>query len=177
MKRNLAKLVGILLLGGVALLVALPGCGGNTAGTAAPPTAVSPTEVSPAAVSPTLATAQSSTPTPLKPTTTTTTPQPAGTSTPASGGPAPVIDVAITTDPYLFIPETFTFQAGKTYLLRFKAPKEPHTFTVTGLALEILIFPDQVMERQVSFNDIGTYRLVCVYHESLGQIGKVIVTK
>lgn len=108
--------------------------------------------------------------------TATPTPRPASTRTPASGAPSQVIDVDITTDPYLFVPDTFTFQAGKTYTLRIKPSKEPHTFTVAGLGLNIFINAGEAVEEQVSFSDIGTYKLVCVIHEQLGQIGKVIVT-
>ncbi len=103
------------------------------------------------------------------------TPQPASTSTPASAAPIPIIDVDITSDPYLFIPETITFQAGKTYTLRFKPQKEPHTFTVAGLGVNIFINAGETVQEKVAFTDIGTYKLVCVIHEQLGQIGKVIV--
>ena len=105
----------------------------------------------------------------------TSTPRAVSTSIPASGAPSQVIEVDITSDPYLFIPDTFTFQAGKTYTLRFKPQKEPHTFTVAGLGLNVFINAGETVEQKVSFVDVGTYKLVCVIHEQLGQIGKVIV--
>ncbi len=181
----------------VALLVA---CGGSSAtqstSTVEPTKAFSPTATtapsptpsraatsSPAgpAATPTRAAAtptRAALPTPTGAAATATpTPRATSTGTPAGGGSSQVIDIDVTSDPYLFIPDTFTFQVGKKYTLRFKAPKEAHTFTVAGLALDILIYPGQVTEQAVSFNDIGTYKLVCSIHEQLGQTGKVIVTQ
>lgn len=86
------------------------------------------------------------------------------------------MNIDITSDPYIFVPDAFTFQAGKTYTLRFTPQKEPHTFTVSGLGLNVFINAGDTVEQQVTFVDIGTYKLVCVIHEQLGQIGKVIVT-
>lgn len=103
------------------------------------------------------------------------TPLPASTGTPASGVPSQVVEVDIISDPYIFIPDSFTFQAGRAYTLRFKPQKEPHTFTVAGLGLNIFINAGESLEQQVSFTDVGTYKLVCVIHEQLGQTGTVVV--
>ncbi len=82
-----------------------------------------------------------------------------------------------TSDPYIFVPDTFSFQTGKTYVLRFKAPKEIHTFTVTGLGLGIEIYAGQTTEQSVTFNDVGKFKLVCIPHEHLGMTGTVTVTR
>ena len=201
--RDRARQVGSLLLGAAALLVAINACGGST--TSVPAATATPTVVPTRGVSSTATTVPSATPPPTAtrapatatvqaaPTATPTraatatpasaastatpTPQTASTSTPAIGVSSQVIEVDITSDPYLFVPDTLTFQAGRTYTLRIKAPKEAHTFTVSGLALNIFIFPGQASEQLVSFTDVGTYKLVCTIHEPLGQTGKVIVTQ
>ncbi|MBI2166237.1 MAG: hypothetical protein HYU29_07555 [Chloroflexi bacterium] len=155
------------------LVVALTACGGSSE-VGQPPT---PTPTTAAVPTATLSRALP-TATPTRAPTATPTPSSVSTGTPpASGGSSQVIDIDITTDPYLFIPDTFRFLAGKKYTLRFKAPKEFHTFTVTGLGLDIQVYPGQVTERAVSFSDVGTYKLVCIIHEQLGQTGKVIVTQ
>jgi hypothetical protein len=51
----------------------------------------------------------------------------------------------------------------------------PHTFTVTGTSLSLTNDPGQTQSAVISLAP-GTYPFICLFHESLGMVGTLVVT-
>ena len=82
----------------------------------------------------------------------------------------------MTEDPYVFEPDNFDFELGKTYTLIFEAPGEFHTFTINDLGIKVNILPGETVTQTVTFEQAGDFQLICVPHESLGMVGAVTVS-
>ena len=110
--------------------------------------------------------------TPVPATATDTPTQPAGNGTSAGQ----VINVTQTENPYVFKPDTYAFELGKTYTLDFAATGEFHTFTVDELGINIFVNADEAVQQDVTPSTAGAFKLYCVPHESLGMVGTVTVS-
>ncbi len=106
---------------------------------------------------------------------TATTPADDGGTSGNGGATGTVISIEQTENPYLFIPDTFTFDVGTTYTLSFIAPNEFHTFTVRDLGIDIFIPPGVALEEVITPSTVGQFTLICVPHEGLGMVGTVTV--
>lgn len=91
------------------------------------------------------------------------------------GATGNVINIEQTENPYLFIPDTFTFDVGTTYTLSFVATNEFHTFTVRDLGIDIFINPGEALETPITPSTVGQFALICVPHEGLGMTGSITV--
>lgn len=105
---------------------------------------------------------------------------PAATATPTqSAGVAKpagdVVNVQLTENPYTFNPADLTFEVGKAYTLSFPEPGEFHTFTVAELGIDIFINAGESVSNPVTFDQVGTFELVCVPHEATGMVGTITV--
>ena len=104
----------------------------------------------------------------------------------ASGGlvlgtPVPVVNE----DPagsgeYRFNPSQFVFTTGDTVTFQLTAETELHNFSAEGLEIDVDIDgaanPGAEQALVFTFNDPGTYRLFCLYHEAQGMVGTITVS-
>ena len=84
--------------------------------------------------------------------------------------------VFLTSNPYAFEPEQFSFKVGTTYTLTLIGDNEFHTFSVKELWGDIFINPNETVLQNVTPDQAGVFKLVCLPHEGLGMIGEVRVS-
>jgi plastocyanin len=104
--------------------------------------------------------------------------QPASDSGSTAGG-ATVVTVT-NQDPggsgnYKFSPNEFTFSVGEKVEFKITAESEFHTFTVDDLGIDVSIDGGDTETLAFTFDKPGEYELICIPHEALGMIGKIIV--
>ena len=100
------------------------------------------------------------------------------TPTPPAGVTEPVgevVNVQLTENPFTFNPADLTFEVGKAYTLSFQEPGAFHTFTVAELGISIFINAGETVSGPVTFNQVGTFKLICVPHEGTGMVGTITV--
>ena len=76
---------------------------------------------------------------------------------------------------YNFEPNEFTFQRGETVELRVTGETEFHTFTVDDLGIDISLDAGATETLTFTFDKPGTFKLICIPHESLGMVGTITV--
>ena len=81
--------------------------------------------------------------------------------------------VEMNSSPYLFNPRGFEFTIGATYTLTLVGDAEFHTFSVSELWGDIFVNPGETVVQDITPDKIGTFKLFCVPHESLGMVGEV----
>ena len=77
---------------------------------------------------------------------------------------------------YKFAPSDFKFKRGEAVTFIMTAETEFHTFTVDELAIDESVSAGETTTFTHTFDKPGTYRLICIPHESLGMVGKLVVT-
>ena len=96
------------------------------------------------------------------------------------GTPVPVVN----RDPagsgeYAFDPSEFVFTTGDTVTFQLTAETELHNFSAEGLEIDIDIngagSPGAKETLVFTFNNPGTYRVFCLYHEAQGMVGTITV--
>ena len=87
-----------------------------------------------------------------------------------------IVKVGLKENPYVYAPETYTFEKGKTYTLDFEAPGEFHTFTVEELGINIFINANEAIQQSITPSLVGSFKLTCVPHETSGMVGTVTVS-
>ena len=154
----------------VGLLLSVYACGENV------PPKGSHDEVQPAPIvstSSNQATSSATSPPPA-----TTSPQ---SSTAASSSPSTPadysLDVALNdaNAKYLFNPTDISVKVGETVTLKLTSEDEFHSFTVDDLGIDVEVDAGTTEEITFTFSDAGTFDLICIPHESLGMVGKIIV--
>ena len=98
--------------------------------------------------------------------------QPSGNGTSAGQ----IVNVTQTESPYVFKPDAYNFELGKTYSLVFEAPREFHTFNVDELGIEIFINAEESVQQDITPSTAGSFKLYCIPHESQGMVGTVNVS-
>ena len=81
---------------------------------------------------------------------------------------------------YVYEPRSFEFKVGETVEFRLISEDEPHTFTVKDLEINWVVPKNEEPQVETfTFNETGTYRLVCVVagHEGSGMVGKITVVE
>lgn len=91
-------------------------------------------------------------------------------------GTGEVINVTHGENPYKFMPNSFDFELGETYILKFSPPGEFHTFTVKDLAIDMFINAGETTQLEITPSQVGTFKLICVPHETNGMVGEIRVT-
>ena len=78
---------------------------------------------------------------------------------------------------YMFDPSELTFSVGETVTFTLSSETEFHTFTVTDDAIEIDVDMDSGTTQTFSFtfDQAGTFELICIPHERLGMVGTITV--
>ena len=107
------------------------------------------------------------------------------TGSPSSGPtptPAVAVDGVLDVDMrnYVYEPRSFEFRVGETVEFRLISEDEPHTFTVKELGINWVVPKNEEPQVETfTFNEAGTYRLVCTVagHEGSGMVGKITVVE
>ena len=102
-------------------------------------------------------------------------PAPSTGSTTAGDTSGTTIEVTLRERPFRFIPPDSTFEVGKTYTLVLKSVSAFHTFTVGDLGIDIPVNGGETVTQTFTPTKSGTFRLICIPHESLGMVGEIVV--
>jgi plastocyanin len=95
-----------------------------------------------------------------------------GTTGSSSGGGTSVLTV--TQANYQFSPAKITVNKGDTITVSDTNPNTPHTFTVTGTAIDITNDPMSSQDVTIDLAP-GTYPFICKFHEAQGMTGTLTV--
>ena len=76
---------------------------------------------------------------------------------------------------YVYDPAEFTFERGEQVTLVMTSEGEFHTFTVPDLEIDVHVDAWKSKALTYTFDEPGTYKLVCTPHETLGMIGVITV--
>ncbi|MDA1347939.1 MAG: plastocyanin/azurin family copper-binding protein [Chloroflexi bacterium] len=76
---------------------------------------------------------------------------------------------------YKFVESELSFKAGETVSFTFKSETEFHTFTVDDLDIDVSVDSGVDETLTFTFDSPGTYKLICVPHESQGMVGTITV--
>ena len=76
---------------------------------------------------------------------------------------------------YLYEPANLIFKAGEKITFKITSETEFHTFTIDELDIYETADAGESYEFTITFETVGTYRLYCVPHETLGMIGEVTI--
>lgn len=76
---------------------------------------------------------------------------------------------------YVFGPSDLTFPAGETVTICIKAETEFHTFTVDDLGIDVSVGGGTTETLTFTFDQPGTFELICIPHEALGMKGTITV--
>ena len=76
----------------------------------------------------------------------------------------------------LFEPKSLTVPAGAVSVTVKNTGAAPHTYTNKDLGIDLVVAAGKTAEGKIADAKPGTYKIVCVYHESLGMVGELVVT-
>ena len=76
---------------------------------------------------------------------------------------------------YKFVESELSFKAGETVSFTFESEAEFHTFTVDDLDIDVSVDSGAAETLTFTFDSPGTYKLICVPHESQGMTGTITV--
>ena len=86
-----------------------------------------------------------------------------------------VITVKVNSNPYLYEPNTYNLQVGKTYRFMIEGDAEFHTFTSTDLGINVNIFVETNESVDIVASKAGTFKLICIPHELQGMTGTIVI--
>ena len=76
---------------------------------------------------------------------------------------------------YMFDPSEFTLDVGDTVTFTLCAESEFHTFTVEELGIDVDVNGGETVGFDFTFDQPGTFQLICIPHEALGMTGTITV--
>ena len=94
------------------------------------------------------------------------------------GGGTPVTVELVDNDgrgPYSYEPADFSFSVGEKVTFTLTAEAVYHTFTIDGTSVDVDVEVDEVREVTFTFDEPGTYSLICIPHELNGMVGVITV--
>ena len=77
---------------------------------------------------------------------------------------------------YAFDPSELVFSAGDTVTLKLTSEAEFHTFTVDELGIDVSVIAHEEATLTFTFQEAGTFELICIPHETLGMVGSITVS-
>ena len=102
----------------------------------------------------------------------------AGSSGQAAGGGTP-FDVNLEdiggSGEYKYDPSELSFSVGETVTFSLTSETEFHTFEVDDLDIYVEVEAGDTVTYTFTFDDAGTYELVCTPHSAQGMIGTIVV--
>ncbi len=75
----------------------------------------------------------------------------------------------------MFDPADLTFDAGETVDFTFVGESVFHTFTVEELGIDVDVNGGETVSFEFTFDEPGTYTLICIPHQALGMVGTITV--
>jgi plastocyanin len=91
------------------------------------------------------------------------------------GGGGGASAMTVTQANYQFSPSTFSVASGDTITVTNSTPGTPHTFTVTGQAIDVTVSPASSQDVKIDL-PAGTYPFICRFHQASGMKGTLTVT-
>ena len=77
--------------------------------------------------------------------------------------------------PFAFDPSEFSFPVGESVDFQFMPGAAFHTFTVEELGIDVEVSGSETIRFDFTFDEPGTYKLICIPHQALGMIGTITV--
>ena len=77
--------------------------------------------------------------------------------------------------PYSYEPADFGFSVGEKVTFTLTAEAVYHTFTIDGTSVDVDVDVDEVKTVTFTFDEPGTYNLICIPHELNGMVGVITV--
>ena len=84
--------------------------------------------------------------------------------------------IALEAKDNVFAPETITAPAGTIQITMENTGKAPHTFTNKDLGVDVNANAGQTVEVKIEGAKPGSYKIICIYHETIGMVGTLTVT-
>ena len=78
---------------------------------------------------------------------------------------------------YKFSPSEFTFKLGESVIFSLTAESELHNFTVEDLGIDSDVKPGEIVLVNHTFEKVGTFRLICIFHVANGMEGTITVVQ
>ncbi len=78
---------------------------------------------------------------------------------------------------YAFVPSNLSFKVSDSISFTLKSETEFHTFTSHDLGIDQAVDAGQAVTFSFTFTKAGTYRFICIPHESLGMVGTITVSQ
>ena len=76
---------------------------------------------------------------------------------------------------YAFDPSELEFSVGDTVSFKLTSEAEFHTFTVDELGIDASVIVHEEATLTFTFQETGTFELICIPHELLGMVGTITV--
>ena len=76
---------------------------------------------------------------------------------------------------YVFVPNDLTFNVGDSICFTANAESEFHTFTVDALSIDVSLDPGTTETFNHTFDEAGSFELICIPHQALGMVGTITV--
>lgn len=76
---------------------------------------------------------------------------------------------------YIFDPADLAFSSGEAVTIALTSEREFHTFTVPELNIDIAVDAGETKAVVLTFDEPGSYQLICIPHEALGMVGTITV--
>ena len=76
---------------------------------------------------------------------------------------------------YQFVPSELDFKVGDTVTFEITAETEFHTFTVDDLGIDVSLEAGETVRHTYTFDKTGTFKLLCIPHETFGMTGTITV--
>ena len=76
---------------------------------------------------------------------------------------------------YTFDPAELTFNVGDTVNFTLTGEAEAHTFTVDDLEIDVSVGAGEELKCSFTFDQPGTFPLICIPHELQGMVGTIRV--
>ena len=99
---------------------------------------------------------------------------------PGSGtGPVTEVEVQLRDSggrgPFAFGPADLSFSVGEVASFTFIGESQFHTFTVEELGIDVDVDGGETVSFDYTFDEPGTYTLICIPHQALGMVGTITV--
>ena len=79
------------------------------------------------------------------------------------------------TKAYAFVPAELTFAVGETVTFTLKAESEIHNFSIDAREVDEDVDGGEEVDVTVTFDEAGTHRFYCLFHEANGMEGTITV--
>ena len=98
---------------------------------------------------------------------------------PVASGPVTEVTVKLNDSggrgPFAFDPVDLSFSAGEVVSFTFVSESQYHTFTVEELGIDEDVDGGETVSFDFTFDEPGTYTLICIPHQALGMVGTITV--